>query len=54
MMKKNRNDVDHKRIYRMMKENGLLFKVEHKKTSRTIQKKIKPEKPQEVLGIDMT
>jgi len=28
-----------------MKENGLLFKVEHKKATGTIQKKIKPEKP---------
>ena len=36
-----------------MKENGLLIKVKHKKASRTIQKKIKPNRPREVLGIDM-
>ena len=30
------------------------FKVEHKKASRTIQKKIKPNRAREVLGIDMT
>jgi len=54
MMKKKGNKVNHKRVYRIMKENGLLFKVEHKKASRTIQKKIKPEKPREILGIDMT
>ena len=54
MMKKSGNNVNHKRVYRIMKENGLLFKVEHKKASRTIQKKIKPDRPREVLGIDMT
>ena len=37
-----------------MKENGLLIKVKHKKACRTIQKKIKPNRHREILGIDMT
>ena len=54
MLRKRGNKLNQKRVYRIMKENGLLFKVEHKKACRTIRKKIKPSRPREVLGIDMT
>ncbi|QTA38498.1 IS3 family transposase [Thermosipho ferrireducens] len=54
MLRKNGNKLNQKKVYRIMKENGLLFKVKHKKACRTKQKKIKPTRPREVLGIDMT
>jgi len=37
-----------------MKENGLLFKVEHKKACRMIRKKIKSSEPKGILGVDIT
>lgn len=54
LKKKGNNIINHKKVYRIMKEKGLLIKVKHKKACRTIQKKIKPNRAREVLGIDMT
>jgi transposase InsO family protein len=47
--------VNHKRIYRLMKENGLIVQQKHYKALRTQQRnKPKAEKPRQFWGIDMT
>lgn len=45
MLKRKYSKLNQKRVYRIMKENGLLLRIEHKRACRTIQKKPQPEQP---------
>ncbi|MBB6061972.1 transposase InsO family protein [Thermosipho japonicus] len=54
MLRKQGKKINHKRVYRIMKENRLLLKKHIKKAKRSFQRKIVPTRPRQVLGIDMT
>ncbi|ACJ75342.1 integrase, catalytic region [Thermosipho africanus TCF52B] len=54
MLRKQGEKINHKRVYRIMKENRLLLKQYKMKAKRSFQRKIIPNKPRQVLGIDMT
>lgn len=48
-------NVNHKRVYRIMKENGLLVNLPVHKAKRTAQRnKPRAERPRQYWGIDMT
>jgi putative transposase len=42
MLRKQGKKINHKRVYRIMKENGLLLKKHIKKAKRSFQRKIIP------------
>ena len=46
--------INRKRVYRIMKERGLLNDKKVYKAKRSYKSKPKAEKPREILGIDMT
>lgn len=46
--------VNRKRVLRICRKNGLTVSVKRYKAVRSIKPKIKPEKPREIIGIDMT
>ena len=53
-LKKNGIEMNKKKVLRICRENGFLVTLKRHKAIRTVKPKIKPSKPREIIGIDMT